>query len=158
MMSRGQSTGNREESMDVITIVLIGFCLLELSNVVMLYFVPGSRRGNGIGMFNAYEKSRSDPEVFALITYLIHWVAGTKLIFIALLIGIMITGDPAVKVFSISALIFSIMTFYIRMYPGMKKMDEAGQITPKGYSRILARMIAGIVVVFAAALAVSMVL
>ncbi len=140
--------------MDVITIVLIGFCLLELSNVVMLYFAPGSRRGNGVGMFNAYEKSRSDPEVFALVTYLIHWVAGTKLIFIALLIGIMITGEPAVKVFSIIALIFSIMTFYIKMYPGMKKMDEAGQITPKGYSRTLGRMIAGIIVVFVAALAV----
>ena len=140
--------------MDIITIVLIGFCLVELSNVVILYIAPGSRRANGVGLFRAYETSKSDPEVFSLITYLIHWVAGTKLIIIALLLGIMITGDDSVKVMSIIALICSILVFYIRMYPGIKHMDQAGQLTARGYSRTLSRTIAGMIAVFTVALAV----
>lgn len=47
----------------------------------MLYFTPGTHRGNGLGVFNAYEKSKSDSEVHSLVKYLINWVAGTKLIF-----------------------------------------------------------------------------
>lgn len=140
--------------MDIITVVLIVFCMLELSNVLMLYLAPGTRRGNSVGIFHAYEKSKADPEIHALVTYLINWVAGTKLIFIVLLIGIMITGDASTKVFSIIALIFSIMTFFSRLYPGIREMDQAGQITPKGYSRTLGIMIAAFIVVFCAALVV----
>ena len=71
--------------MDILSIVILIFLLLETSNVIMLYFVPETKKGNGIGVFNAYEKSKNDPEVHALVKYLIIWVAGTKLIFIALL-------------------------------------------------------------------------
>ncbi len=137
--------------MDVITVVLIVFGVLELSNVLMLYLAPGTRRGNSVGIFNAYEKSKADPEVYALVTYLVNWVAGTKLIFIVLLIGILITGSASTKVFTIIALIFSIMTFFSRLYPGICRMDEAGQITPRGYSRTLGKMIAGFLAVFTAA-------
>ncbi len=143
--------------MDIISIVLIIFGVLELSNVLMLYLAPGTRRGNSVGMFNAYEKSKTDPEIFALVTYLVNWVAGTKLIFIVLLIGIIITGNASTKVFSIIALMFSIMTFFSRMYPGIRKMDEAGQITPKGYSRTLGVMITGFIVIFSAALVLYLV-
>lgn len=59
----------------------------------MHYFTPGTHRGNGLGVFNAYEKSKKDPEIHALVRYLINWVAGTKIIFIALLIVTLITGD-----------------------------------------------------------------
>ncbi len=134
--------------MDILSIVLIVFGVLELSNVLMLYLTPGTRRGNGMGVFNAYEKSKSDPEVHLLVKYLINWVAGTKLIFIVLLIGIIITGNSATKVFSGIALIFSILTFFSRLYPSIKGMDEAGLITPKGYSKTLGIMIAGFVGVF----------
>lgn len=138
--------------MDILSIVLAVFGTLELANVLLLYLAPGSRRGNSIGFFDAYEKSRNDPEVFALVTYLVNWVAGTKLIFIVLLIGIIITGSPATKVFSAIALVFSIMTFYSRLYPAIRKMDENGQITPQGYSRTLAVMILVFILVFAAAI------
>ncbi len=146
-----------EIAMDILSVVLIIFGLLELSNVLMLYLAPGMRRGNSIGIFNAYEKSKADPDVHALVTYLINWVAGTKLIFIVLLIGIIITGDASTKVFSVIALIFSILTFFSRLYPGIRQMDEAGQITPKGYSKTLGIMIAGFVVIFAAALIIYLV-
>jgi hypothetical protein len=85
------------------------------------------------------------------VAYLIDWVAGTKLIFIVLLIGIILTGSPATKVFTAIALIFSILTFYTRLYPAITKMDREGQIVPSGYSRTLALMIASFVVVFAVA-------
>ena len=137
--------------MDIISIVLMLFGILELSNVLLLYLAPGSRRGNSVGFFNTYEKSKKDPEVHALISYLVNWVAGTKLIFIVLLIGILITGNAATKVFTTIALVFSIMTFFSRLYPTIRKMDENGEITPRGYSRTLGIMIALFIAVFVVA-------
>ena len=143
--------------MIVLSFVLIAFLAVELLNVLLLYLSPGTRRGNGLGVFNAYEKSKQDPEVHALVTYLINWVAGTKLIFIVLLIGIVITGNLETKFFSVIALIFSILTFFSRLYPTIRKMDKAGQITPSGYSRTLGIMIVSFVGVFAAAAVVCLV-
>lgn len=140
--------------MDILSIVIIIFAVLETSNIVMLYFTPGTRKGNGMGVFDAYERSKKDPEIHALVQYLINWVAGTKLIFIALLVVILITGSESTRVYSVVALIFSILTFYWRLYPIMKKLDDAGQITPKGYSKTLGIMIAGFVTVFIVALVV----
>jgi hypothetical protein len=34
------------------------FLLLEITNVLTLYFVPGSTKANGVGVFNAWEKSK----------------------------------------------------------------------------------------------------
>ena len=140
--------------MDILTVVLAAFGLLELANVLLLYLAPGSRRGNSMGFFNAYQKAQSDPEISALVNYLVNWVAGTKLIFIVLLIGVLIAGDATIKVFATIALVFSIMTFYTRLYPALKKMDEQGQITPHGYSRTLGIMIAGFIVTFTVAVIV----
>ncbi|QEN04739.1 hypothetical protein EW093_08465 [Thiospirochaeta perfilievii] len=134
--------------MDILSIVIIVFLVLELLNVIMLYKTPGTKRGNGLGVFKAFEKSKEDKEVFELVTYLINWVAGTKLIFIVLLIGILITGSDETKVFSVIALIFSILTFFTRLYPSIKKMDGEGQITPAGYSKTLGMMIISFIVVF----------
>lgn len=143
--------------MDVLSVVLVGFGTLELLNVLTLYLAPGSRRANALGVFRAYERSKQDPEVHALVSYLIDWVAGTKLIFIVLLIGIILTGSPATKVFSVIALLFSILTFYSRLYPAITKMDREGQIVPRGYSRTLAVTIASFAVVFAVAVVVYLV-
>ena len=126
--------------MDILSIVIIIFLVLETSNVLMLYFTPGTSRGNGLGVFNAYEKSKKDPEVHTLVKYLINWVAGTKLIFIVLLIVVLITGNINTKIFSVVALIFSILTYFWRLHPIIKKMDLEGQITPTGYSKTLGMM------------------
>ena len=143
--------------MDVVSVVLVAFGTLELLNVLTLYLAPGSRRGNALGVFRAYERSKRDPEVHALVRYLTDWVAGTKLIFVVLLIGIVLTGTPETKVFSAIALIFSILTFYSRLYPAITRMDRDGQIEPRGYSRTLATMIASFVVVFGVAVVVYLV-
>ena len=144
--------------MTVLTIVLIAFSLLETLNVILLYKMPGSTRGNAVGIFKAYRKTREDPEIKAFVDYLINWVAGTKLIFIVLIIGIIITGPDETKMFSVIALIFSIMTFFSRLYPVLKKMDTDGQLSPHGYSRTLALMIGGFILVFAAAVVVYFVM
>lgn len=141
--------------MDLLAIVIIIFMVLETSNVFMLYFVPNTKKGNGIGVFNAYEKSKSDPEVHALVKYLINWIAGTKIIFIALLLVILITGDKTTKLYAVIALVVSILTFFWRLYPAINSMDKANQISPKGYSKKLATMIAIFVLVFSIALIIS---
>jgi hypothetical protein len=137
--------------MTLLDIALIIFSVLETLNVVLLYTMPGSTMGNAVGVFKAYGKTREDPRVASFVDYLINWVAGTKLIFIVLIIGVLIAGSPEMKVFSGIALVFSIMTFYIRLYPALKRMDKEGQLDPRGYSRTLAIMIGGFILVFAVA-------
>ncbi len=138
--------------MDTLSIVLSLFIILEFLNVLLLYKMPGSTRGNAMGVFKAYEKAKADPELSGLVDYLVNWVAGTKLIFIVLLIGIIITGSPTTKVFSVIALIFSIATFFSRLFPIINKMEKGGELTINGYSRTLAIMIASFIAVFAVAL------
>lgn len=140
--------------MDILSLAIIVFLVLETSNVVMLYFTPGTSMGNGLGVFDAYEKSKKDPEVYALVKYLINWVAGTKIIFIALLIVVLITGDKTTKLYSVIALILTILTYFWRLHPAIKAMDKQGQITPKGYSKTLGIMIISFMLLFAAAMIV----
>ncbi len=138
-------------AMTLLDIALIVFVVLETLNVGLLYRMPGSTMGNAVGVFKAFGKTRGDPGVAAFVDYLISWVAGTKLIFIVLIIGVLIAGSPEIKVYSGIALVFSIMTFYSRLYPALKRMDKEGQLDPRGYSRTLAIMIGGFILVFAVA-------
>ncbi len=106
--------------MNFLSAVMVGFIVLETLNVGMLYFTPGTRKGNGMGVFKAYEKAKADPEIFALLSYLVNWVAGTKLIFIALLLVILFTGDTNTQVFSIFALIFYCTHILLATLSGIK--------------------------------------
>ncbi len=144
--------------MNLLSIAIILFLILELLNVFLLYFTPETTRGNGLGVFNAYEKSKSDPAVHSLVKYLINWVAGTKLIFIALLIVVLATGNATVKIWSVLALIISISTFYWRLYPAIKRIDANNGLCPKGYSKTLGLMIAGFMAVFMIVLVLSFIL
>jgi hypothetical protein len=119
--------------------------------------MPDTKQGNGVGVFNAYEKTKKDPDVYALVKYLIHWIAGTKLIFIALLIVILCTGDNTTKLWSSIALILSISAFFWKLYPAIRKIDKNNQITPKGYSKRLAIIISFFIGIFIIALVVSLV-
>jgi hypothetical protein len=140
---------------DILTVAIIAFVVLETLNIVILYARPGSRLGNGLGVFSAYEKSKADPETHELVRYLINWVAGTKLIFVALLLVILATGSQTTRTWAVVALILSILSFFWRLFPAIVRLDRANQITPKGYSRTLGIMIAGFVGGFAAALVVA---
>ena len=79
--------------MSPLILILGGFIILECTNVVALYLFPGSRYANAIGIFNAWEKSKQDPEIHRFVRYLVNWVAGSKLIFILLLVVIIHTAD-----------------------------------------------------------------
>ncbi len=98
--------------MNAITIVTIGFLILEAANVVTLYFFPSSKYANGVGVFKAWEKSKQDPEVHDFIKYLVNWVAGTKLIFILLLIVILLTAREQTLYFTGVAMVISIASFF----------------------------------------------
>ena len=127
--------------MSLLTIVTISFMVLEFSNVLALYGKPDFKFANAVGMFKAWDRSKEDPEMHDFVKYLVNWVAGTKLIFLLLLVVILIFGDEKTQVYSMLALILSILTFYWKLYPLIRKMDKKDQITPKNYSRILALMI-----------------
>ena len=45
--------------MNIITIVTLCFLILEATNVLTLYFFPGSKYANGVGVFKAWEKSKT---------------------------------------------------------------------------------------------------
>jgi len=107
--------------MNILKIVFIAFLILETLNVIMLYFAPGINKGNSMAMFKAYEKAKSDPEIYALVRYLINWVAGTKLIFIALLIVILIVGYDKIILPSLAAFLFSILTYFWKLHPAIKQ-------------------------------------
>lgn len=134
--------------MNFMTIVTIGFLVLETMNVLALYFSPGTKYANSIGIFNAWEKSKYDPEVHDFVKYLVNWVAGAKLIFILLLIVILIYADDRTQLFAVISLIISIASFFWRLFPLMRGMDRQGQIEPKNYSLILGWMIGGFILVF----------
>jgi hypothetical protein len=82
------------------------------------------------------------------IQYLVYWVAGVKLIFIFLLIGIALLGDPVLQRFSLLALAVATLTFYWRLFPLIRKMDCNGQIEPRNYSVRLGLMIFSLIVLF----------
>ena len=127
--------------MTIIQIAVSGFILLELSNVMALYFAPGSKYANAVGVFSAWEKSKQYPEIHAFVKYLVFWVAGTKLIFLLLLTVIVIFADAETQRISVMALIIAILSFYWRLFPLIRKMDQSGQIEPKNYSVVLGVMI-----------------
>ena len=125
------------------------FMLLELMNVATLYLAPESRKANGVGVFAAWERSRADPELHQFVRYLVYWVAGTKLIFLALLAIVLTMGSDQVKTAASAVLAVSIAVFFWRMFPLARRIDAAGQMVPAGYSRVLGIMIGVMVAVFA---------
>jgi len=134
--------------MNVLTTVIIGFLILEAINVATLYFAPGSKLANGVGVFKAWEESKQYPDIHKFIKYLVNWVAGAKLIFIFLLIVVLYFGDQDTLLFTAVALFASILSFYWRLFPLIRQMDHDSQIEPKNYSSGLALMIFSFIIVF----------
>ena len=134
--------------MTIAEIIILAFIFLELSNVVMLYFAPGSKKANAVGVFDSWEKSKKYPEIHEFVKYLVCWVAGSKLIFIFLLIGIIIFGEREIQQFGLIALAVATLSFYWRLFPLIRKMDMRGEISPKNYSMILGIMICVFIISF----------
>ena len=137
--------------MTFIKVVILIFIFLELSNVLAMYFAPGSKYANAVGIFTAWEKSKQYPEIHDFVKYLVYWVAGTKLIFLLLLATIIIYADINTQRMSIIALIVATLSFYWRLFPLIKRMDRNGHIEPRNYSIVLGIMIFVFITVFAIA-------
>jgi hypothetical protein len=132
-------------------IVILAFIILELSNVLAMYFAPGSKNANAVGVFSAWEKSKQDPEIHDFVKYLVYWVAGAKLIFLFLLGVVTLFGNSDIQRMSLAALCIATISFYWRLFPLIRKMDQNGQIHPKNYSLVIGVMIAVFIVFFALA-------
>ncbi len=134
--------------MNIIKLAIICFCIIEIVNVIALYFFPNTKKVNGMGVFKTWERSKQDPEMHDLVKYLVNWVAGTKLIFIMLMMVIVFTGDEQALSFTGAALIISISSFYWRLFPLIRKMDREDLIDPKNYSSVLGWLILSFIIVF----------
>lgn len=138
--------------MTILDIAILIFIIMETGNICILYFAPDSRLGNGVAVFDGWEKSKADQDGHLFVRYMTNWVAGTKLIFIVLLLIILLFGDDAIKPWAVGVMILSIATYFWRLHPIIKELDNRGQITPKGYSKALFGMILGFIVMFSGAL------
>lgn len=141
--------------MNALKAVMTVFIVLETANVIALYFFPDARYANSVGVFRAWGLSKQDPDMHAFVKYLVNWVAGTKLIFLGLLIVIVWTADDRGLFFAGVAMAVTISSFFWRLFPLARSMDRAGQMEPKNYSLVLAGMIAVMVVLFVGALAIT---
>lgn len=138
-----------------LTILVTAFLVLESANVAALYFVPGSRRFNAVGVFSGWTASTSDDDLHDFVRYLVYWVAGTKLIFIALWLVILLVGEPRTQLLASIVMVPAIATFYWKLFPIVRRLDARGQVEPPGYSAVLGWMIAGFVAAFVVAIAVA---
>lgn len=143
--------------MNLLRTVTIGFLLLETVNVVVLYFFPGSKIANGVGVFNAWEQSKQDPEIHRFVRYLVNWVAGTKLIFIMLLVVLLVTAGSSLLIWMGAALVLAISSFFWRLYPLVRRMDREGEVDPRGYSRTLGWMITAVILLFLAGIVFALI-
>lgn len=139
----------------VLRVLVSAFLVLETANVVALYLAPGSRRFNAVGVFAGWRASMQDPDLHAFVRYLVFWVAGTKVIFIALWLVILLAGDARTQLAASIVMVPAIATFYWRLFPIVRRLDSRGQVEPTGYSRVLGWMIAAFIAAFVAAIAFS---
>jgi hypothetical protein len=144
--------------MDVLSLVIIGFIILESANVLVLYLNPGTKNFNGVGVFKAWEESKAYPEIHSFVRYLVYWVAGTKLIFILLLIVILVSAGNESRLLAATALAIAITSFFWKLYPLIRKMDRAAQIEPANYSKVLGVMILAFILVFVIAIPIALML
>ncbi len=140
------------EPSTTLTVLVAVFLVLEAANVAALYVAPGSERFNAVGVFTGWEASQADAELAPFVRYLVYWVAGTKVIFIGLWLVILLVGDPTTRFWASVVMVPAIATFYWRLFPIARRLDESGRMRPAGYSRVLGWMIAGMLVAFVAAI------
>lgn len=138
--------------MSILNTSIIIFIILESSNVIILYFFPDSKLGNGVAVFNPWFTAKKDKTSELFAKYMVNWVAGAKLIFITLLLVILFLGNEILKICAVLVMILSISTYFFRLNSIIKSLDEIGQITPKGYSKTLLLIIIGIISMFSLAL------
>lgn len=138
--------------MNILQVAIILFCIMELGNVLILYFTPDLKIGNGVAILDSWRDAKENEYMELFTRYMAYWVAGVKLIFIVLLLVVLFTGTETTQIWAVVAMILSIATYFWKLHPIIKKLDVMGKISPKGYSKTLGRMITGFLVMFSIAL------
>lgn len=141
--------------MTAIRVIITLFVITEAMNVIALYFFPDTWYANSVGTFKAWERSKADPEIHDFVRYLVNWVAGTKLIFIGLLVTILWTADDTALFATAVVMAVAISSFFWRLFPLARRIDAAGMMHPAGYSKVLGIMIAAMIAAFMVALLLS---
>ncbi|MFI3283987.1 MAG: hypothetical protein R3Y57_02775 [Erysipelotrichaceae bacterium] len=134
--------------MNMLDIAIIVFIFLESLNVITMYYFKESKLSNGPGIFNFYIDSKENEDNRLFAQYMINWVAGTKLIIIGLLLVILVFGSNQIKVYTMFMMGLTISSYYFKLHPIIKKLDQHNQITPKGYSKALGWMITAFILLF----------
>lgn len=132
----------------ILDIAIIIFCIIELGNVLILYFIPDSKLGNGVAVFDAWRDVKENKQLDLFAHYMAYWVAGVKLIFIFLLLVVLLTGNETTKIWAVVAMIISIATYFWKLHPIIKELDNLNKISRKGYSKTLGLMISGFLLMF----------
>ena len=143
--------------MNAIHIGLLVFVIIETLNMLELYFMQDNCVSNDICLFSGWEKSKADQEVHGLIRYLLNWLAGMKMIVIGLVLVLIFTAPELTLILAAISMVITIGSFYWRMYPIICKADADGQIKPKGRSRMLGMMVAGLQLSFIVTILIEMV-
>jgi hypothetical protein len=131
---------------------MLVFAFVETLNMLELYFMRDKSVFNGVSIFKGWEKSKTDPEVYEFVQYLINWLAGVKLIVLALVVILVFTASERTLILSAIVLVIAVASFYWRLYPMIRKMDNGGNIQPGGRSRQLGLMVACLEFVFIVAI------
>ena len=130
--------------MKTLQITLLVFAFIESLNMLELYFLQNNCKFNGACIFSGWEKSKADPEVHMLMRYLVNWLAGVKMIVIALVLVLVFTAPESTLLVAAVALIITIASFYWRLYPMLRTADKAGQLSSRGHSKRLSMMLLGL--------------
>ena len=130
--------------MKTLQVTLLVFAFIESLNMLELYFLQNNCKFNGACVFSGWEKSKADPEVHMLMRYLVNWLAGVKMIVIALVLVLAFTAPENTLILAAVALVITIASFYWRLYPMLRSADKAGQLSSHGHSKRLSMMLMGL--------------
>ncbi len=144
--------------MIALQVAIIAFVVMELSNIIIMYFKPDFKYGNSMKTFDHWHQCKEDEGMFLFAQYMVRWVANCKLIFLALLVVIVVVGNETLLLAGTIATVLSIGAYFLSLYPVIRKLDKMGKITPAGYSKTLTITIIVFMLMFAAALVVYFVI
>ena len=142
----------------ILKIAILIFLVMELSNIVILYFKPDFQYGNSMNTFKQWHAAQHKESDRLFVQYLVNWVANCKLIFLALLAVVLLVGGENITLCAVVATISSIAIYFVTLHPILAKLVTMGEIQPKGYSKTLARTIVAFIVMFSAALVLYFIL
>lgn len=142
----------------ILKVAILIFVVMELSNILVMYFKPNFKYGNSMNTFKQWYKAQEKKPERLFVKYMVNWVANCKLIFLALLVVVVLLGNEIITVCAVMATILSIAIYFVTLHPIIKQLDEMEEIQPKGYSKTLALTIGAFMVMFSGALVLYFIL